>query len=54
VFDPYGGIRESSVTAQLDMLGREVVRVAERFAGDASLHRHSECAEASERVVAVG
>jgi hypothetical protein len=35
------------------MLGHEVVRVAERFAADASLHRHAECAQAAERVAAV-
>jgi hypothetical protein len=35
------------------MLGQEVVRVAERFAADPSLHRHAECAQAAERVAAV-
>jgi hypothetical protein len=34
------------------MLGGEVVRVAERFASDRSLHRGTECDEAAERVAA--
>ena len=50
VFDPDGGIRDISIALQLETLGREVVRVAERFADDHSLHRHSECADAAERV----
>jgi len=33
-------------------LGREVVRVAERFAADGLLHRTGECDEAAERVAA--
>lgn len=35
------------------MLGAEVVRVAARFAADPTLHRMSECDEASERVAEV-
>jgi FMN reductase len=52
VFDADGHVRDESVEAQLDLLGREVVRVAERFAADSSLHRGSECDEAAERVAA--
>jgi len=53
-FDDEGGIHDPTVERQLQMLGHEVVRVAERFAGDGSLHRQAECAEAAERVAAVG
>lgn len=52
VFEPDGLVRDESVAAQLRMLGGEVVRVAERFAADGSLHRAAECAEAAERVAA--
>src|SRR5690349_20959727 len=52
VFDPDGSVRDESVEVQLQTLGQEVVRVAERFAGDPSLHREAECDEAAERVVA--
>jgi hypothetical protein len=48
-----GQVRDETVERQLKMLGHEVVRVAERFAADASLHRHAECAQAAERVAAV-
>jgi NAD(P)H-dependent FMN reductase len=37
----------------LPMYDPEVVRVAERFAADSSLHRAAECVEAAERVAAV-
>jgi FMN reductase len=50
VFDREGHIHDQAVERQLKMLGREVVRVAERFAGDDSLHRQHECAEAADRV----
>ena len=50
VFDSDGRVRNESVERQLEMLGAEVVRVAERFAGDSSLHRQAECNEAAERV----
>lgn len=53
VFDREGGIHDASIALQLDTLGHEVVRVAERFADDHSLHRHAECADAAERVAAV-
>ena len=54
VFDAEGRIHDEGVEHQLDMLGREVVRVATRFADDEALHRQAECAEAAERVAAVG
>jgi FMN reductase len=52
VFEPDGRIRDESVEAQLATLGGEVVRVAERFAKDRSVHRGHECAAAAERVAA--
>jgi FMN reductase len=52
VFDAEGGIRDQTVELQLKMLGEEVVRVAERFAADQSLHRQHECEQAAERVAA--
>jgi FMN reductase len=51
VFAEDGSIRDETVESQLATLGEEVVRVTERFAGDPSLHRQSECAEAAERVL---
>jgi FMN reductase len=54
VFDRDGEIRDDGVELQLRTLGGEVVRVAERFAADESLHRQSECNEAAERAVIVG
>jgi FMN reductase len=50
VFDREGQIQDEAVELQLKTLGAEVVRVAQRFAADDSLHRSSECAEAAERV----
>jgi FMN reductase len=50
VFDPAGRIQDQAVEAQLDTLGGEVVRVAERFVADGSLHRATECADAADRV----
>lgn len=50
VFDRSGRIQDEAVELQLRTLGSEVVRVAERFAADLSLHRASECAHAAERV----
>jgi hypothetical protein len=35
---------------QLNTLGEEVVRVAEKFASEQTLHREAECARAAERV----
>ena len=53
VFDEAGRVQDASVEAQLHMLGAEVVRVAERFSDDDSLHRAAECEKAAERVAAV-
>jgi FMN reductase len=52
VFDTDGQVKDETVKTQLHTLGMEVVRVAHRFATDAALHRHAECAEAAERVAA--
>jgi FMN reductase len=52
VFDAAGQVQDETVKTQLLTLGSEVVRVAHRFANDATLHRHAECAEAAERVAA--
>jgi FMN reductase len=52
VFDEDGHVRDVGIETQLHTLGREVVRVAERFAADSSLHREAECDEAAERVAA--
>ena len=52
VFAEDGSVRDESVDGQLALLGEEVVRVAQRFASDATLNRAAECAEASERVFA--
>ena len=52
VFDSDGRVRDEVVELQLQTLGREVVRVAERFAFDSSLHRATECDQAAERVAA--
>jgi FMN reductase len=52
VFDEDGRVHDASVELQLETLGGEVVRVAQRFAADSSLHRATECEEAAERVAA--
>jgi FMN reductase len=49
VFDEAGQIQDQGVELQLKTLGGEVVRVAERFAADESLHRQAECDHAAER-----
>jgi FMN reductase len=54
VFDADGGIRDEGVGQQLRTLGQEVVRVAEKFAADASAHRQAECDRAAERVASSG
>jgi FMN reductase len=51
VFDSDGRIKEESVELQLRTLGSEVVRVAERFAADQTVHRQHECSRAAERVM---
>ena len=50
VFDAEGGLLDETVEMQLQRLGEEVVRVAERFASDPGLHRQHECSEAADRV----
>jgi FMN reductase len=50
IFDQEGRITDEGIELQLKTLGAEVVRVAERFAADKSLHREHECARAAERV----
>jgi len=50
VFDSSGQIQDDAVELQLKTLGSEVVRVAERFAADDSLHREVECTQAADRV----
>jgi len=52
VFDQDGQVQDTAIETQLMTLGREVVRVAERFAADGLLHRTGECDEAAERVAA--
>jgi FMN reductase len=52
VFDQDGQVQDEEIELQLKGLGDEVVRVAERFAADPSLHRATECDEAAERVAA--
>jgi FMN reductase len=52
-FGPAGEIQDEGVELQLRTLGGEVVRVAERFVADLSLHRQFECNEAGERVAAL-
>jgi hypothetical protein len=54
VFEASGAIKDESVEAQLSMLGAEVVRVAELFAQDRSVHRGHECAQAAQAVAAAG
>jgi FMN reductase len=50
VFDGEARIQDDAVELQLQTLGGEVVRVAERFAADSSLHRQDECTRAADRV----
>lgn len=50
IFDSSGQIQDDAVELQLKTLGSEVVRVAERFAADTSLHREAECSQAADRV----
>jgi FMN reductase len=53
IFDATGRIQDQAVELQLKTLGGEVVRVAERFTADETLHRQHECAQAAERVATV-
>ena len=50
VFDPDGEVTDPVVQSQLELLGGEVVRVAQRFAADPAVHRGAECDGAAERV----
>ena len=50
VFADSGAVQDEMVEQQLGLLGEEVVRVAERFARDPTLHRQGECDDAAERV----
>jgi len=50
VFDSDAQVQDATVRAQLETLGREVVRVAGRFAVDGSVHRPTECDQAADRV----
>jgi FMN reductase len=52
VFDAEGRIHDDGVARQLETLGAEVVRVAERFTSDDALHRQSQCDDAAARVAA--
>jgi NAD(P)H-dependent FMN reductase len=51
VFADSGAVQDEMVEQQLHLLGQEVVRVAERFAHDPSLHRQAECEDAADRVL---
>jgi FMN reductase len=53
VFNSAGQIQDQAVELQLKTLGEEVVRVADRFVADVSLHREAECAHAADRVATV-
>jgi FMN reductase len=53
-FADSGAVHDELVEQQLRLLGEEVVRVAERFAGDPTLHRQGECDDAAERVLTGG
>ena len=53
-FDGDGRARDVGIEEQLRTLGGEVVRVTNRFAADAKLHRVVECEQAAERVALAG
>ncbi|MGO9496794.1 MAG: NADPH-dependent FMN reductase [Solirubrobacteraceae bacterium] len=50
VFAESGEVQDDTVEQQLRLLGEEVVRVAEQFARDPTLHRQVECDDAADRV----
>jgi FMN reductase len=50
IFNPSGAVEDELIDRQLRALGEEVVRVADRFKADRTLHRQAECEEAAERV----
>ena len=49
-FADSGAVQDQAVAQQLRLLGQEVVRVAERFGQDNTLHRQAECDDAAARV----
>jgi len=49
-FADTGAVQDETIELQLRTLGAEVVRVAERFTDDPTLHRPSECQSAAEHV----
>jgi FMN reductase len=49
-FADTGAVQDETIELQLRTLGAEVVRVAERFNSDPTLHRPAECQSAAERV----
>ena len=51
VFADSGAVQDGLVEQQLRLLGEEVVRVAERFAREPTLHRQGECDDAADRVI---
>ena len=53
VFDKAGRIQDPAIELQLETLGGEVVRVAERFAVEEAPDHETECSRAAERVAAV-
>ena len=53
-FAESGAVQDELVEQQLRLLGEEVVRVAERFSRDPTLHRQGECDDAAERVATAG
>jgi FMN reductase len=52
-FGEEGEVEDEVIESQLRGLGEEVVRVAERFAHDPTLHRAAECDDAAERIAAI-
>jgi hypothetical protein len=50
VFDSAARIPEESVEGQLDLPGREVARVADRFGGDEHFDRQDVCARAAKTI----
>ena len=52
-FGEQGEVEDELVESQLRGLGAEVVRVAERFAHDPTLHRAAECEDAAALVAAI-
>jgi FMN reductase len=54
VFADSGAVQDETIELGLRTLGEEVVRVAERFAHDPTLHRQVECDDAADRVLQAG